>query len=144
MTNTTWRPGDPVNWKTPGQLFTAGGLHSLVLETTGAKTGNRRHAVVGYLEQPDGWMVMGSKGGAPQHPAWVHNLAAHPDATVVLADGKRVGVHAERLSGDELTRAWQRIDAEAPEFTAYRSRTTRQIPVIRLRRSAENGAPVTH
>jgi deazaflavin-dependent oxidoreductase (nitroreductase family) len=90
--------------------------------------------VLGYVEAPEGWLIVGSKGGAPRDPAWVHNLAAHPDATVVLADGEREPVRAEPLSGKALQEAWQRIDSEAPEYAAYRSKTERDIPVIRLER----------
>jgi len=133
MTDERWRPGDPVDWERPGELWTAGGLHSFVLETIGARTGLVRHAVLGYLDEgSDGWLVIASKGGAPTNPAWVANLAAQPEATVVLADGTRVPVHAERLAVDELEQAWQRIADEAPEYPGYRSRTTREIPVIRL------------
>ena len=136
MTDERWRPGDPVDWEHPGELWTAGGLHSFVLETIGARTGVVRHAVLGYLDEGgDGWLVIASMGGAPTNPAWVANLAAQPDATVVLADGTRVPVRAEPLAGEELDRAWQRIADEAPEYPAYRSRTTREIPVIRLARS---------
>jgi deazaflavin-dependent oxidoreductase (nitroreductase family) len=135
MTEARWRPGDPVDWEHPGELWTAGGLHSFVLETIGARTGLVRHAVLGYLDEgSDGWLVIASKGGAPTNPAWVANLAAQPDATVVLADGTRVAVRAERLAGEELERAWQRISEEAPEYPVYRSRTSREIPVIRLAR----------
>lgn len=137
MTKTRWRPGDPVDWEHPGELWTAGGLHSFVLETIGARSGLVRRAVLGYLDDgADGWLIIGSKGGAPVNPAWVANLAAHPDATVVLADGTRVPVHAERLAGAELDDAWRRIDTEAPEYPVYRSRTQRAIPVIRLLRRA--------
>ena len=133
-----WRPGDPVNWNLPGELWTGGGLHAFVLETIGARTGLVRHAVLGYLDDgTDAWLVIGSKGGAPTNPAWVANLAAQPDATVVLADGTRVAVRAERLAGEELDQAWQRIADEAPEYPVYRSRTTRDIPVTRLARSAD-------
>jgi deazaflavin-dependent oxidoreductase (nitroreductase family) len=132
MAESRWRPGDPVNWERPGELWSAGGLHSFVVESTGARTGATRRAVLGYLEEaPDAWLVMASKGGAPTNPAWVYNLAANP-ATVVMADGTRVPVRAERLAGDELDRAWDRIAQEAPEYVGYRSRTKREIPVIRL------------
>ena len=128
-----WRPGDPVDWDHPGDLWTAGGIHAFVLETTGAKSGLQRHAVLGYLQDgPDAWLVIASKGGAPSNPAWVHNLAAHPEATVVLADGRRVRVRGVRLGGSELEHAWQRAAREAPEYPAYRSRTEREIPIFRL------------
>ena len=106
-----------------------------MLETIGARTGQVRRAVLGYLEERDsGWLVIGSKGGAPTNPAWVANLAAKPNATVVLAHGERVPVHGRRLEGEEYDRAWDRIGQEAPEFPAYRSKTTREIPIIRLAR----------
>jgi len=94
-----------------------------------------RRAVLGYLtDGPNAWLVIGSLGGADRNPAWVYNLAAHPDATVVLADGERVAVRAERLSGAELDQAWARVAVEAPEYIGYRSKTDRAIPVIRLQR----------
>ena len=134
MTDSRWRPGDPVDWERPGELWTAGGLHSFVVETTGARTGSTRRAILGYLEDgPGAWLVMASKGGAPTNPAWVYNLAKDPAATVVMADGTRVQVTGERLSGDDEERAWARIAEEAPEYVAYRSRTKRRIPIIRLR-----------
>lgn len=137
MTQTKWRPGDPVNWELPGELFTAGGLHAFILETTGAKSGLPRRAVVGYLDDGSGaWLVIGSMGGAPRNPGWTHNLVAHPQATVVLAGGQRVPVRAERLAGEELETAWERIGVEAPEYVAYLSKTDRAIPVFRLARTA--------
>ena len=121
----------------PGELWTAGGLHSFVVETTGARTGSTRRAVLGYLEEgPRAWLVIASKGGAPTNPAWVYNIAADPSITIVMADGTRVAVRGERLIGDDEERAWERIAEEAPEYVGYRSRTERQIPIIRLRRSA--------
>src|SRR5918992_345632 len=84
MTGARWRPGDPVDWERPGELWTAGGLHSFVVESKGARTGETRRAVLGYLEEgQDAWLVIGSMGGAPRNPAWVHNLEAEPSATVV-------------------------------------------------------------
>ena len=133
MTESRWRPGSPVDWERPGELWTGGGLHAFVVETTGARTGRTQRAILGYLEDgPGAWLVIGSKGGAPTNPAWVHNLAGNPAATVVLADGTRVAVRGERLSGDDEARAWERIAEEAPEYVAYRSRTLRAIPIIRL------------
>jgi deazaflavin-dependent oxidoreductase (nitroreductase family) len=133
MADARWRPGDPVDWERPGELWTGGGLHAFVVETKGARTGQLRRAVLGYLEDgPGAWLIIGSKGGAPTNPAWVYNLATGEPATVVLAHGTRLTVHARRLSGDELDRAWERLAEEAPEFVAYRSRTKRAIPVIRL------------
>ena len=133
MTETRWRPGDPVNWEQPGELWTAGGLHAFVVETTGKRSGSTRRAILGYLEDgPEAWLIIGSKGGAPTNPQWVYNMAANTAATVVLPDGTRVPVRTERLDGEDLERAWERIATEAPEYVGYRSRTKRPIPVIRL------------
>lgn len=137
MNEARWRPGDPVDWQRPGELWTGGGLHAFVVETRGAKSRRLRRAILGYLEDgPDAWLIIGSKGGAPTNPAWVHNLESNPDATVVLGDGTRVPVRAERLEGAEEERAWERIASDAPEYVTYRSRTDRPIPVIRLERKA--------
>lgn len=116
MNDNRWRPGDPVDWDRPGELWTAGGLHAFVVESTGRQTRRTRRAVLGYLDDgPDAWLIVASKGGAPTNPAWVYNLA-------------------ERLANEDLDRAWDRIAEEAPEYVAYRSRTKRPIPVLRLRR----------
>ncbi len=139
MTDTAWRPGRPINWERPGELFTAGGLHAFVVETTGARSGDTRRAALGYLEEgAEAWLVIGSKGGAPRNPGWVYNLRTHPAATVVLADGERVPVHARELEGEALDEAWKRIATEAPEYPVYRSRTERAIPVFRLTRAHES------
>jgi deazaflavin-dependent oxidoreductase (nitroreductase family) len=134
MAESRWRPGDPVDWKRPGELWTAGGLHAFVVETTGGQTGRTRRAILGYLDDgPHAWLVIASKGGAPTNPAWVYNLANNPEAMVVMPDGARIAVRGERLVGDEEERVWERIAQEAPEYVAYRSRTRRAIPIIRLR-----------
>lgn len=133
MAESRWRPGDEVDWERPGELWTAGGLHAFVVETKGARTGHMRRAILGYLEDgPGAWLIIGSKGGAPTHPAWVHNLASDPTATIVMPDSTRVAVRGERLAGKDEERAWERIAEEAPEYVAYRSRAKRPIPVIRL------------
>jgi deazaflavin-dependent oxidoreductase (nitroreductase family) len=136
MNDRRWGPGDPVDWQRPGELWTSGGLHSFVVETTGAHSGQTRRAVLGYLEDgPDAWLIIGSRGGAPTNPAWVQNLARNPSATVVLADGPRVPVRGERLEGADEERTWDRIATEAPEYVTYRSRTVRPLPIIRLERT---------
>src|SRR5215203_187923 len=118
-----------------GSARTQGGVQAFLLETTGAKSGRVRQAVLGYIEEnPDSWLVIASAIGAARHPAWVHNLASRPEATVRFGDGRRVPVVAQSLDGDELDRAWERIAVEAPEYVKYRAKTDRDIPVVRLRR----------
>jgi deazaflavin-dependent oxidoreductase (nitroreductase family) len=114
---------------------TQGGLHALILETVGAKTGQPRTAMLGYIEESaDSWLVIASLGGTARNPGWLYNLAATPQATVEFGDGTRVPVTAQTLEGPDLEPAWARIALDAPEYVKYRSKTDRDIPVVRLRR----------
>lgn len=118
-----------------GGARTRGGIDTFALETRGARSGQVRQAVLGYIEEgPASWLVIASAVGAARHPAWLHNLAKRPEATIVFGDDRRVDVRAETLEGKELEQAWERIGTDAPEYVAYRSRTDREIPVVRLRR----------
>jgi deazaflavin-dependent oxidoreductase (nitroreductase family) len=114
---------------------TQGGVGAFMLETIGARSGEPRTALLGYIEESEGaWLVIASLAGAARHPGWLYNLASNPEATVELGDGSRVPVRAETLEGEELEAAWKRIAVDAPEYVTYRSKTDREIPVIRLRR----------
>lgn len=107
-----------------------------MLETLGARTGSRRTALLGYLEEaPGSWLVIASLAGAARHPAWLYNLARRPEATIEFGDGRRVDVVAETLEAEALDQAWRKIAIEAPEYDKYRSKTDRDIPVVRLRAS---------
>lgn len=113
---------------------TQGGVHALELETIGAKSGETRHAMVGYLDAgPGAWLIAATLAGAARNPAWLHNLARNPRATIEFGDGRRVAVTAETVDGPELEAAWQKIGREAPEFTKYQSKTDRTISLLRLR-----------
>jgi len=117
-----------------GGARTQGGIDALVLESIGAKSGQVRRAVLGYVEEgPDSYLVIASAIGAARNPAWLHNLAKSPDATVEFGDGRRVDVRAETLEGPELAQAWQRLADDAPEYVKYRSKTDREIAIVRLR-----------
>ncbi len=111
------------------------GLPTLVLETRGAKSGRRRQALLGYLEDPpDTWLLIASMGGATYNPGWLHNLAHDPEATIELAGGDRIPVRADTLDGPELEAAWGRIERLSRQYADYRTKTDREIAVIRLRR----------
>jgi deazaflavin-dependent oxidoreductase (nitroreductase family) len=117
-----------------GGGHTQGGLHALILETVGAKSGEPRRAMLGYVEEePGSWLVVASLAGASRHPAWLHNLARRPDAVIEFGDGRRIEVTAETLDGPQLDRAWGQLAQEAPEYVKYRTQTDREIPVVRLR-----------
>lgn len=118
-----------------GEARTQGGIEALMLETVGAKSGQPRHAVLGFL--PDGedtWLVIASLAATARNPAWLHNLAAQPEATIQFVNGRRVDIRAETLEGTDLDAAWQRIEREAPEYPRYKTKTDRAIAIVRLRR----------
>jgi deazaflavin-dependent oxidoreductase (nitroreductase family) len=118
-----------------GGARTQGGVPAVLLETVGARSGEARHAVVGLIDEPDGsWLTVASMGGARRHPQWLYNLARKPEATLEFGDGHRVSVRAETPDGKDLEAAWDRIARDAPEYVGYRSKTDREIPVVRLRR----------
>jgi len=103
----------------------------LLLTTTGAKSGTLRTTPLVYLPDGDRLVVIASKGGAPTHPAWYHNLVAHPDVTVEVGS-EMLPVRAAVLSGEERDRLYARQAALRPAFAEYQAKTTRRIPVVAL------------
>lgn len=107
------------------------GAPMLLLHTTGARSGAERVNPLVY--QPDGenLVIFASKGGAPTHPDWYHNLAAHPDVTVEVGD-RTVPMRARVAEGAERERIWERQKKVMPGFADYEANTTRVIPVVVL------------
>ena len=107
---------------------------TLLLTTTGRRSGRPHTIPLPYLADGDKMIVIGSASGAERHPAWVLNLIANPRVTVqYLADSGLA--HAEILAGDERKEMWERINVEAPWYAGYQQRTSREIPLIRLTRT---------
>ena len=108
------------------------GLPVLLLTTTGRQSGKRRTVPLGYYDD-DGHalVVVGSKGGAPQHPAWYVNLLADPEVEVQVGR-EHTPMRARRASTDEAERLWPLILARAPGYAKYRAKTTREIPLVLL------------
>ena len=120
-----------------GVVETAGfGDSLLLLHTTGARSGEARVNPLMSIATEDGWLVVASAGGAPRHPAWFHNLIAHPSARVELGGGELVDVVATSLDGPDYDAAWAAFTARSRAFESYRQRAgDREIPVVRLTRS---------
>jgi deazaflavin-dependent oxidoreductase (nitroreductase family) len=107
--------------------------HVLELSTIGAKTNEPRRTTLMYFDdRPNAWLVVGSAGGAATNPAWLHNMAKHPDQVWVEMGTRKFKVTAETLKAEERAAAWQRITAQSPNFKGYETSTDREIPVIRL------------
>ena len=107
------------------------GAPMLLLHTIGARTGVDRVNPLVYARDGDNLVVFASRGGAPTHPDWFHNLVAHPDVTVEVGTDT-VPVRARVAEGDERERLWARQKELMPGFAEYEAKTTRQIPVIVL------------
>jgi deazaflavin-dependent oxidoreductase (nitroreductase family) len=105
----------------------------LLLTTTGAKSGQPRLAPVVYTRDGDRIVIVASKGGAPTHPAWYHNLVANPVVTVELG-GAEFQTRAIVAEGEERDRLYAAHAALYPGFLEYQQRTSRRIPVILLER----------
>ena len=106
---------------------------SLVLHTTGAKSGLPRETPLACLPDGDGWYVVGSNFGREQHPAWTANLRANADAAVTFR-GKRIDVRARLLDDDQKAAVWPRLTALWPTYDRYVERSGRNLRVFRLDR----------
>jgi deazaflavin-dependent oxidoreductase (nitroreductase family) len=111
------------------------GAPLLLLTTTGAKTGRKHTTPLVYFQDGDRIVVFGSKGGAPTHPAWYHNLVANPDVTVELP-GETLEARAVTADGAERDRIWSAQKELMPGFKDYEAKTDRQIPVVVLERAS--------
>jgi deazaflavin-dependent oxidoreductase (nitroreductase family) len=107
------------------------GAPTMLLTTIGAKSGLPRTAPLLYARDGDSLIVVGSNFGQHKHPAWSANLKANPDAVVTIG-GQAIPVHATLLAGDEAEAAYRLMAELTHTYTAYRSRTDRQIRVFRL------------
>lgn len=104
----------------------------VVLWTLGAKTGTvRKTPLVRISDDAGRYAVIGSMGGAPTHPQWVHNLRANPVARV--QDGAELhDLDAREVDGEEKATWWARATAAWPDYDAYQAATDRTIPLFVL------------
>jgi deazaflavin-dependent oxidoreductase (nitroreductase family) len=105
----------------------------LLLTTTGAKSGQSRLAPLVFTRDGEHYVILGSKGGAPTHPAWYHNLLANPIVTVEVG-GETFEARARVTEGTERERLFEQHATTNPGFRDYQQRTSRVIPVIVLER----------
>ena len=103
----------------------------MVLTTTGAKSGEPRTAVVTFTRDGDDYVVVGSKSGEPEDPAWFTNLVANPLVTIET-DGQTFQARATVAEGADRDALWDRHVAEHRQFAEYPSKTDRVIPIARL------------
>jgi deazaflavin-dependent oxidoreductase (nitroreductase family) len=109
------------------------GRSLLLLTTTGAQTGEPRTTPLAYHRDGDRLVIVASKGGAPAHPAWYHNLRAHPEVTVELGPDT-FRARAVVTDDAERRRLYDQRVEKMPAFADYEKKTTRKIPVVVLQR----------
>ncbi len=103
----------------------------IVLTTLGAKSGKIRKTPLMRVEHNGEYVVVASKGGSPDHPAWFHNIVDAP--LVELQDGAvRKDYTPRELSGDERAVWWERSVEAWPAYADYQEKTDRLIPVFLL------------
>jgi len=113
------------------------GMHRdrlVLLTTTGVKSGQRRTTPMMFHREGDRLYVIASNVGAPRHPDWYLNLAAHPQVTVEVGD-ETYDARAEPLQGQERERVWAMLKENYPFFAEHEAKTDRTIPVVALTRA---------
>ena len=104
-----------------------------LLETTGARSGQRRRTPLLYLDDGERVVLVASKGGNPRHPGWYHNLRANPRVEFLRRGGHRGTYVARDAAGEERERLWARVNELYAGYETYQGRTGgRRIPVVVL------------
>ena len=106
----------------------------LLLHTTGAKSGLPRVNPVAYVTDGDRYLIAASKGGAPSHPDWYHNLVANPEVSVEVG-AEQFDALATVVEEPVRSELYDKMAASYPAFAGYEEKTTRTIPLIVLTRT---------
>ena len=110
------------------------GVPTLLLTTRGRKSGKLRRTALIYGEDGEGrYLLVASRGGAPEHPSWYLNLAAHPEVEVQVGADK-FAARARTADAREKPRLWQLMASIWPDYDGYQKKTSRDIPVVIVER----------
>ncbi|HWC86977.1 MAG TPA: nitroreductase family deazaflavin-dependent oxidoreductase [Solirubrobacteraceae bacterium] len=110
------------------------GASVLLLTATGRRSGQKLSTPLIYGTRGDDYLVVASKGGAPEHPAWYQNLLADPDAEIQVRSD-RFPVRARTATGEEREELWAVMTERWPAYDEYQAKTEREIPVVVLERT---------
>ena len=120
---------------TTGTTLRDTGLPVVIVTNRGAKSGKVRKTPLMRVEHEGSYAAVASRGGAPEHPLWYHNLRAHPD--VEVQDGpQKWEMTARELTGEERAAWWERAVTAYPPYAEYQKRTSRLIPVFVLEKKS--------
>jgi deazaflavin-dependent oxidoreductase (nitroreductase family) len=109
------------------------GTTILLLTTTGRSSGQERTTPLIHRVDGGRWVIVASKGGAPEHPGWFQNLVAEPEAEIQVHD-ERIPVRMSVAEGEERARLWSLMSEDWPAYDDYQKKTDREIPVVVLER----------
>ena len=124
----------PLLRMTRGRFANTFGMPTLLLTTTGRKSGERRGAPLLYFPCGEDLAIIGTHWGSTRHPAWYHNLTAKPEATV-LRDGEEFEVVARAAMPEEREQVWAAAARIYGGYAKYRTRVgDREIPIMILSR----------
>ncbi len=107
------------------------GFKVLLLTSVGRKTGKARTNPLGYFMDGGNYIIIASNAGFDTHPAWYHNLKAHPDTTIQVKH-QGIRVKAETANPAERQRLWAKLMEIAPSYADYEKQTRRVIPIVVL------------
>jgi deazaflavin-dependent oxidoreductase (nitroreductase family) len=107
------------------------GAKILILRARGRSTGELRKVPLIYGRDGDDYLIVASKGGAPEHPGWYKNLVAQPEIEIQVF-GDIVPVRARTASTQEKARLWPVMTAAWPAYDKYQTSTSRDIPLVIL------------
>ena len=105
----------------------------LLLTTTGRKSGEKRTIPLIYAADEGRYVIVASKGGAPDNPGWYENLVKTPDVDVQVKD-EVFRARARTATGDERSRLWKKANQVWTHYDEYATKTKREIPVVVLER----------
>lgn len=115
---------------TEGTTLRDTGLPVIIVTHVGRSTGAIRKTPLMRVADGERYVLVGSQGGAPAHPAWVHNLRANPNVEIQDLQTIRPMAVREVTDSAERERLWQLSVAAYPPYAEYQMRTTRQIPLF--------------
>jgi len=110
------------------------GTQTLILTTTGRKSGQERSTPLIYGRKGDDYMIVASNGGADEPPTWYLNLDEQPEVEVQVW-GDRFKARARTATPEEKPELWKTMTAQWPAYDEYQQNTEREIPVIVLEKT---------
>ncbi|HSO97023.1 MAG TPA: nitroreductase family deazaflavin-dependent oxidoreductase [Acidimicrobiia bacterium] len=126
--------GGRVGWR-------AGGMPVVELTTTGRKSGQPRTVMLtSPVQEGDAIVIVASRGGDDQHPAWFLNLRDDPDVEVAFAGKPKQAMRARVATPDERAALWPRVTSGYKGYANYQTKTDREIPLVLLESGPSNPA----